>query len=75
MMKAKHNDAQHDILPDDLQALFNSNKKAYRHYQAFPGSSRRIILKWIAAARTPAARRQRIELTVALATENIKAHH
>ncbi|HYG19231.1 MAG TPA: YdeI/OmpD-associated family protein [Ohtaekwangia sp.] len=62
-----------DIIPADLQKAFNKKKKAYQHFQAFPPSSRRMILQWIRNAKRPETRAVRIEKTVALAAENIKS--
>lgn len=62
-------------VPDDLQKLFNKNKVAHKNYQAFPPSSKRIILEWIANAKRPETRQQRLQETVKLAAKNIRANH
>lgn len=62
-------------IPDDLQKAFNKNKKAFKNFVAFPPSSKKIILAWISNAKMPATRKKRIEETVALAVENIRANH
>lgn len=62
-------------LPEDLQQLFDRNKTAYQHFQAFSPSSKRLILGWIVNAKRPETRKQRIALTVELAAVNVKAHH
>lgn len=67
--------AQNDVVPDDLQAAFKKSKKAYEHFQAFPPSSRRLILEWIASAKRPETREKRIAETVELASKNVRAHH
>lgn len=67
--------AQRNVVPDDLQALFNTNKKAQRYFDAFPPSSRRLILEWIASAKRPDTRAKRIAGTVELAAKNIRANH
>jgi uncharacterized protein YdeI (YjbR/CyaY-like superfamily) len=41
----------------------------------FSNSSKRNILWWIASAKRPETRQKRIEETVRLAAENIKANH
>lgn len=69
------NEAQSDVLPDDLQKLFNKHKTAFKNFQAFAPSSRRLILEWILQAKRPETRQKRIEQTVALAADNIKANH
>ena len=66
---------QASIVPDDLQKLFDKNKKAFKNFEAFPPSSKRIILEWIMNAKKPETRKQRIEQTVKLAAENIRANH
>lgn len=67
--------AQNAVIPDDLQKLFGKNKTALKNFQAFSPSSKRIILEWIATAKRPETRLQRIKQTVELAAKNIKANH
>jgi uncharacterized protein YdeI (YjbR/CyaY-like superfamily) len=68
-------DVENAVIPPDLQQLFNKNKIAFKNFQAFPPSSKRIILEWILNAKKPETRQQRIEQTVALAAKKIKANH
>jgi len=68
-------DVQNSVIPDDLQALLNKNKTALKNFLAFPPSSKRIILEWILNAKKPETRQKRIEETVKLAKDNIKANH
>jgi len=68
-------DVQNSVIPADLQRLFDKNKSAYKNFQAFPPSSKRIILEWILNAKKPETRLKRIEETVDLAAKNIKANH
>lgn len=68
-------DVQQNKIPADLQRLFNSNKKAYKNFQAFPPSSIRGILEWILNAKRPETREKRIRETVTLAEKNIRANH
>ncbi|OYU56996.1 MAG: hypothetical protein CFE25_07185 [Chitinophagaceae bacterium BSSC1] len=68
-------DVQHSVIPEDLQKLLNKNKKALKHFLAFSPSSKRVILEWILNAKKAETRLKRIEETVKLATENIKANH
>lgn len=63
------------IVPEDLQKAFNKNKKALNHFNAFPRSSKKIILGWIADAKREETRAKRIEETVTLAGKNIRANH
>lgn len=60
-------------IPDDLQRLFDQNRKAFENFQAFPASSRRMILFWVSDAKRSETRQRRIEMTVALAERNIQA--
>jgi len=68
-------DVQNSVIPDDLQLALNKNKKACSNFEAFPPSSKRIILEWIQNAKKPATRQKRITETVILAAKNIKANH
>jgi len=68
-------DAQNCVIPDDLQALFDQNEVGYRNFQAFPPSSKRLILEWIAKAKRPETRQRRITQTVELAAVNQRANH
>lgn len=68
-------DVQNSIIPEDLQELLNKNKKALKHFLAFSPSSKRVILEWILHAKKAETRQKRIEETVRLAAENIKANH
>jgi uncharacterized protein YdeI (YjbR/CyaY-like superfamily) len=68
-------DVQNSVIPPDLQQAFNKNKTAFKNFQAFPPSSKRIILEWILNAKKPETREQRIKQTVELAAKNIKANH
>jgi uncharacterized protein YdeI (YjbR/CyaY-like superfamily) len=62
-----------DAIPSDLQKSFNKNKKALKNFQLFAPSSRRLIIQWIMEAKKAETREQRVEKTVALAAQNIKA--
>lgn len=68
-------DVENLIIPKDLQIAFDNNEKAYKNYQAFPASSKRIILEWIFNAKREATRKKRIKETVLEAEQNIKANH
>ncbi len=67
-------DVQNLVIPDDLQELLNKNKKALNNFLAFSPSSRRGILEWILNAKKAETRLKRIEETVQLAADNIKAN-
>ena len=68
-------DVQNSVIPDDLQKQLNKNKIALKNFLAFPPSSKRIILEWILNAKKDETRQKRIEETVRLAADNIKANH
>ena len=62
------------ILPTELKAAFEKNKKAYENYEAFPRSAKRGILEWIFNAKREATKMKRIKETVELAEKNIRAN-
>lgn len=63
------------VMPSDLLEQLSANPEAKRNFEAFSPSSKKIILFWIASARRDETRRKRIEETVRLAAQNIKAAH
>ena len=68
-------EVQQNLMPADMAKEFDRNKKALKNYEAFPPSSKRIILEWIQNAKKPETRMKRISETIALAEKNIKANH
>lgn len=68
-------EVQNSVIPDDLQNRLNENNKALENFLAFPPSSKRIILEWILNAKKEETRQKRIDETVRLAADNIKANH
>jgi uncharacterized protein YdeI (YjbR/CyaY-like superfamily) len=62
-------------LPEDLAKRFRKNKIAKANFEKFSPSSRKNILQWIASAKREETRQKRIEETVILAAQNIKANH
>ena len=66
---------QDSVIPADLDQAFNGNEAAWKNFSVFPPSSKRIILEWILNAKRPQTRRKRIDETVELAAQNIKANH
>jgi len=68
-------EAQNGVIPGDLQARFDGDAVAFRNFQAFPPSSQRLILQWIATAKKPETRARRVAQTVELAAQNIRANH
>jgi uncharacterized protein YdeI (YjbR/CyaY-like superfamily) len=68
-------DKVHNLdLPEDLQKALAKNKRAQANWETFAPSARRGILEWILNAKRPETRLKRINETVALASQNIKAN-
>ena len=59
------------VSPDLTEALASA-APADQHFAAFPPSTRRSILRWIASARTPATRAEPIALTAVEASRNVR---
>lgn len=62
-------------MPPDLEAALAANDAARTNFDAFPPSSKKIILWWIESAKRPETRAKRVEETVTLAAQNIRANH
>jgi uncharacterized protein YdeI (YjbR/CyaY-like superfamily) len=62
-------------VPEDLRESLDRHERARNNFQRFPPSSKRLILEWIAKAKRPETRRRRIDQTVSLAAENVRAKH
>ncbi len=56
-------DAQRLIVPDDLATALAAETGAREHWDGFSASARRSVLEWIALARRPATRQNRIAET------------
>ena len=63
------------VMPADLLERLSANSEAKHNFEAFSTSSKKIILFWIASAKREETRQKRIEETVRLAAQNIKAAH
>jgi len=63
------------VVPPDLARALARHGRASEHFASFPKSSKRIILEWIASAKTEATRRKRVEETTRKAAENRRANH
>ncbi|HEX2619420.1 MAG TPA: YdeI/OmpD-associated family protein [Phototrophicaceae bacterium] len=61
-------------VPNDLAAALSENETARVNFEAFSPSSKKSILWWIESAKRPETRAKRIEETVRLAAENIRAN-
>jgi uncharacterized protein YdeI (YjbR/CyaY-like superfamily) len=68
-------EADAGVIPDDLAEALAANPTAAAHFEAFPPSSRRLILRWIASAKRPPTRARRVAETAELAGRNIRANH
>jgi uncharacterized protein YdeI (YjbR/CyaY-like superfamily) len=66
------NDVENLIVPDDLKKEFDTNKIAFDHWEKFPRSSKKAILKWISEAKRPETRVARVAETIKLAGENVR---
>ena len=51
------------VVPDDVRAALDTAAPAGRHCDAFPPSTRRNILRWVASARQPDTRAKRVAAT------------
>lgn len=61
-------------VPPDLQEALASHPPAEQHFAAFPRSARRAILEWIANAKRPETRANRVNETARLAAQNVRAN-
>jgi uncharacterized protein YdeI (YjbR/CyaY-like superfamily) len=68
-------DIEKGVIPPDLQKQLAKNKKGKENFNAFPPSSKKIILSWIKDAKTSETRMKRIKETVKLAAKNVRANH
>ena len=66
---------QKNEIPADLAGALERNPAALKNFTAFPPSSKRIILEWIQNAKKEETRKKRIQETVRLAADNIRANH
>ena len=62
------------VVPPDLQAAFNANATAFSYWEKFPRSTKRAILEWIFNAKRQETRAMRVDTTVAMAAENLRAN-
>ncbi|MCC7502899.1 MAG: YdeI/OmpD-associated family protein [Flavobacteriales bacterium] len=61
-------------VPSDLLRAFYKNRAAHNHYEAFPPSARKQIIRWVLGAKTDGTRARRIAEVVLLAAQNIRAN-
>lgn len=60
--------------PDDLRTALCTATDARQFWDQFSRSTKRAILEWINTAKRPATRTKRIDDTVRLAAQNIRAN-
>lgn len=68
-------DVQGGKVPEDLAAAMARYAGAAAHFDAFPPSSKRIVLEWIKQAKRPETRAKRVEETARKAADNVRANH
>ena len=61
-------------IPRDLASAFRRYAGSARHFHGFPPGVKRGILQWIAAAKRPETRANRIDETARLAAGNLRAN-
>lgn len=62
------------VWPEDFTLALAAVPEAKKNFEAFPASVSRGILEWIGNAKRPETRQARIEETVRLAAQNIRAN-
>jgi uncharacterized protein YdeI (YjbR/CyaY-like superfamily) len=67
-------EAEAFVMPADLEKALAANKAAAGFFEKFPPSVKRSIYTWISLAKTVPTREKRIEETVRLAAQNIRAN-
>ena len=67
-------DVENLVVPDDLAAGLDAAPPARTHWDAFSRSARRAMLEWIAQARRPETRAERIARIADSATRNERAY-
>ena len=67
-------DVQSGEVPADLAKALAAVPAALRNFEAFPQSSKRIILEWIKSAKREETRSKRVAETVAKARINLRAN-
>lgn len=63
------------MIPDDLQTALEKVPDAVNYFEAFPPSSKKLILEWIHNAKKLETRRKRIDEAADLAGKNVRANH
>ena len=66
-------DVEKGIVPEDLQAQFNTNPNAFKNYNNFAPSYRKSYLYWLNQAKREETRQKRIAEIIKLCDANIKS--
>ena len=66
---------ENGLIPEDLQAAFNQNQKAFENYQNFAPSYRKSYLYWLNQAKREGTRQKRIQEIIDLCQNNIKSRN
>ena len=65
-------DVENLVEPADLKAALDATPQARRNWDAFPRSTRRSTLEWLAGAKRPETRDRRVAEVVDLAAQNLR---
>lgn len=66
-------DVENGVIPDNLQAAFNNNSKAFENYQNFAKGYQKSYLSWLQNAKREATIQKRIKEIIRLCEANIKS--
>lgn len=67
-------DVEDGLEPDDLRAALDARPEARRNWDAFPPSARKVMLQWLAQARTSGTRTKRLDAVLAGAADGVRAY-
>lgn len=62
------------VMPAELRKALAKNKKALKHFEAFPPSIKKQLYFWVSSAKREETRSHRIHETVSLAAKNVRAN-
>jgi len=65
-------DVENGVIPEDLQAEFDSNPTAFKNYQSFAFGYRKSYLYWLNQAKREDTRTKRIKEIINLCENNVK---
>jgi len=63
------------VIPPDLQAALDTDRKALSNFATFTDSTKKMLLRWVDVAKRPETRRKRIDEIVHYAAQNRLPHH